>query len=282
MSASPVGVEHLLRLLDVEELDRDLYRGPHPENGTPFHMYGGQAAGQAMVAASRTVPLDRHVHSLHGYFLRPGASDRPAIIEVFRDRDGRSFSARRVVVKQGGEVIFSAAMSFHVDEEGPEYDGIAFPEGVPMPEEIPEEPAVGHNSMLELRPVVTGFRGPGGAPHAMATFWARTRGPVPEDRTLHAALLVYLSDLGTGFSKVDQPGLPKGGPSIDHAVWLYGPARVDEWVLVDQWPVRSYGARGVYGGAIWDRTGRSLASIAQDSLLRPGMQRRPDPPGKAS
>jgi acyl-CoA thioesterase II len=262
----PRDVADLLRLLDLEQLDRDLYRARNPEQRIRWRLYGGQVAAQAARAASLTVPSERSLHSLHGYFLRQGTPDQPTILQVDRDRDGRSFSARHVVARQNGEVILSLLVSFHVDEEGREFQEPAQPPSVADPEDLPEDPLVGHNTMFDLRALATDQRLPPfrGMPHI---FWARTRGPLPADRLLHACVLTYLSDMGTGFAKVPSEE-PMGGASIDHVVWFHRPVRMDDWVLVDLEPVSASGARGYYRGSIYSRDGRLVASLAQEQLMR--------------
>jgi acyl-CoA thioesterase-2 len=263
-------VAELLHVLDLEELDRDIFRGRNPSGDVRRpRLFGGQVAAQATRAAGLTVPDDRRVHSLHGYFLRAGQADRPTILHVDRDRDGRSFSARHVTARQDGEVIFSLLVSFHVDEVGPDFQATGLPAGVPMPEDVP--PPQGwfpHLSVLDLR--ITGTGVPrnawGGPPHQ---FWARARGPLPDDPLLHACVLTYLSDVGTGLEKLrfDEPWW---GPSLDHAVWFHHPARLDDWVLVDLLPGASAGARGFYTGMVYDRAGRLLATVAQEHVMRKG------------
>jgi acyl-CoA thioesterase-2 len=264
-------VAELLQVLDLEELDRDIFRGLNPSGDVKRpRLFGGQVAAQAARAASLTVDGDRSIHSLHGYFLRAGQADRPTILHVDRDRDGRSFSARHVTARQDGEVIMSLLVSFHVDEDGPEFQVVdGLPEGVPMPEDV--EPPAGwfpHASVLDLRITGTGRpRGSwGGPPHQ---FWARARGPLPDDRLLHACVLTYLSDVGTGLEKLmlDEPWW---GPSLDHAVWFHHPARLDDWVLVDLVPGAAAGARGFYTGMVYDREGHLLATIAQEHVMRRG------------
>lgn len=266
-------VVELLHVLDLEELDRDIFRGLNPRGDRRRpRLFGGQVAAQAARAASLTVPDDRSIHSLHGYFLRAGQSGRPTILHVDRDRDGRSFSARHVTARQDGDVIMSLLVSFHVDEAGPEHPPPGLPEGVPMPEAVPApEGRFPHSSVLDLR--ITGAGRPRGAwgspPHQ---FWARARGPLPDDRLLHACVLTYLSDVGTGIEKL---GLeePWWGPSLDHAIWFHHAARLDDWVLVDLLPGAAAGARGFYTGTVHDRDGRLLATIAQEHVMRAGVPR---------
>jgi acyl-CoA thioesterase-2 len=268
--AHPRDVADLLRLLELEELDRDLYRGANPRHPFLPHLYGGQVAAQAVRAASLTVPEGRWLHSLHGYFLRRGDTERSTILHVDRDRDGRSFSARHVVARQDGAAIFSMLASFHIDEPGREYQH-ARPESVRAPEDIPEGPLVGHNTMFDLRSLAEG-RLYDSFPRMTHRFWARTRGPLPDDRLLHSCVLTYLSDMSTGFAKLPvEPGAG-GGPSLDHAVWFHRPARLDDWVLVDLEPIAAGGARGYYTGTVHDRAGNLVATIAQEHLLRPRAQ----------
>jgi len=261
----PRDVADLLRLLELEQLDRDLFRARNPEQRLRWRLYGGQVAAQAARAASLTVPDARSLHSLHGYFLRSGSPDLPTILQVDRDRDGRSFSARHVVARQNGEVILSLLVSFHIDEAGREYQEREIPPAV-APEELPEHPRVGHNTMFDLRALARDERRPpfGGMPHR---FWARTRGALPDDWLLHACVLTYLSDMGTGFAKVPSDE-PMGGPSIDHAVWFHRPVRMDDWVLVDLEPVSASGARAFYTGSIHSRDGTLAATLTQEHLLR--------------
>ena len=262
-------VAELLRVLDLEELDRDIFRGvnPHGDERRP-RLFGGQVAAQAARAASLTVPDDRSIHSLHGYFLRAGQSDRPTILHVDRDRDGQSYSGRHVAARQDGEVIMSLLVSFHVEEDGPEFQALGPPPDVPSPEEIPAPTFTPHAAIFDLRVAGRGeARGDfPGSPHQ---FWARARGPLPDDPHLHACVLTYLSDVGTGLAKLPAGDPPWMGPSLDHAVWFHHPGRMDDWVLVDLVPVASAGARGFYTGTVHDRAGRLLATIAQEHVMRP-------------
>ncbi len=228
-------VAELLRVLDLEELDRDIFRAVNPRSDARRpRLFGGQVAAQAARAASLTVPEDRSLHSLHGYFLRAGRAERPTILHVDRDRDGRSFSARHVAARQEGEVIMSLLVSFHVDEEGHDFQPVVV-DTVPAPEEVaPAGPGSLHSAIFDLR--VLGIGSPAGAFfRSPYRFWARARAALPPDRLLHACVLAYLSDIGTGLAKLDDDR-PRGGPSLDHAVWFHRPARMDDWVLVDLVP----------------------------------------------
>jgi acyl-CoA thioesterase-2 len=263
--------ETLEELLDLEELDRDLYRAHNPRRPFTDHLYGGQVAAQALRAAGLTVAEDRFPHSLHGYYLRSGEPEHPTIMKVSRDRDGRSFSARRVVALQRGEAIFTAAVSFHIDEQSGDWSGVALPEGVPSPEELGalgEHRIRGDDVLMEMRTV-----DPAPADLARQTasrfIWSRTRERLPDDRVVHAGAVVYLSDMSTGFADLDEPGLPRGGTSLDHTVYFHRPARADEWMFMALEPVSAAGARGVYRGSVHDRDGRLLATLVQENLMRP-------------
>jgi acyl-CoA thioesterase-2 len=254
--------EDLARVLDIERLDRDLFRGIHAVSAADrFALYGGQVAAQALMAAGLTVSDDRHPHSLHGYFLRRGRPDRAVLLYVDRDRDGRSFSARHVSAVQEGEVIFSMLASFHVDEPGVPYDAVPS-------ELIPSDGLVEtENFLLDIRAPKPLFNREG-RPSFPDALWIKSAGPLPDDRLSQAAALTYVSDLGSGFGQVQEPGLPVGGPSIDHAVWFETPIRADDWVYMRVWPVKAGGSRGVYAGAMRDPQGRLGATLAQEMLLR--------------
>jgi acyl-CoA thioesterase-2 len=257
-------VDDLATLLDLEELDRDLFRGRNGRHKDPrVSLFGGQVAAQALRAASLTVPEGRFPHSLHGYFLRAGRPDHPVIFAVDRDRDGGTFSARHVRALQHGEVIFSMLSSFQSTEEGASY------ETPPSREVGPPEsyPARDWDPLVESRDVSFKEVWPG---HQVSdVVWARVPTPFPDDPILHACALTYISDYGNGFATVDVPGLPPGGPSIDHVLWFHHPIRVDEWVLLDLTPARASGARGSYLGTLRNERGDLGAVIGQETLLRP-------------
>jgi acyl-CoA thioesterase II len=264
-----------LAWLDMEELDRDLYRADNESSAfRRRRLYGGQVAAQALRAAGMTVPDDRLPHSLHGYFLRAGAPQRPVIFRVDRDRDGRSFSARRVAAIQNGEVIFEMTASFQVPEESPEYRAPIDPTVAP-----PDPSAATH--FAEIHPCLDVHvldliepRQPGDG-RSLDRLWARARGTFTDSPIIHACLVTFMSDLGSGFGTLDLPGLPVFGPSIDHAVWFQSPVRADDWVLFDAHALKVGGSRGLYMGSAHDREGRLGATFAQEMLLRPKPQ-QPD------
>ncbi|MFN8026568.1 MAG: thioesterase family protein [Acidimicrobiia bacterium] len=264
---------NLVQLLDLEELDTDLYRARNPEQSFTPHLYGGQVAAQALRAAANTVEADRPPHSVHCYFPRRGEADIPTIMRVERSRDGRAFSARTVVAQQRGKAIFTASASFHVHEDSPDFDGhpLAADAGEPGPPGKYDRP-----SRLSGSTVIFDTRGmypPGPDEHGYLRpsrrFWARSPEPLPDDPVVHACGLVYLSDMSTGFSETWIDDLPPGGPSIDHAMWFHRLIRADDWVYVDQEPVTAHGARGLYRGYLHDATGRLGATFVQETLLRP-------------
>jgi acyl-CoA thioesterase-2 len=256
-------------LLELEELDRDLYRSRVDPTEPPRHrLYGGLVCAWALLAGAHTVADDRRPHSLHGYFLRPGKPDRPVILKVDRDRDGRSFSARHVTAVQDGEVILSKLASFHVREHSGQYE-TPVREPVPPPPDALEAPAqfVDRNPYLDARVVlIVGGAADG---HVHNRLWLRCRGTLPDDPVLHACLVAYMSDLGTGFGELEIEDLPKGGATIDHAVWFHREHRADQWLYLDQWPIKAGGARGLYQGAMHTVDGRMVASLTQEALLRP-------------
>ena len=252
----------LRSLLTLERLDRDLFRGRNANYGPRQTLYGGQVAAQCLLAAAATVDADRLPHSLHGYFLRPGRSDLPVVLQVDRDRDGRSFSARHVVAVQEGEVIFSMVTSFHAARDGGVFDD-APRSDVPAPEETATS---GWIPLLEVREVTpTDFlRGV-----FTDCLWVRSVATLGEDPLVHRAGLTYLSDLGSGFGQ-QQALIGRGGPSIDHSMWFQADIRADDWVLVDLRPVKAVGGRGTYHGSLRDRRGLLGATVYQEHLLLPG------------
>jgi acyl-CoA thioesterase-2 len=255
----------LTELLDLERLDRDLFRGRNEPGAQDRHaLYGGQVAAQALRAASGTVPDDRLPHSFHGYFLRPGRVDLPVIFEVDRDRDGGSFSARHVRAVQDGEVIFSMLASFHSARESADVDAMTT-RGGPDPETLRNRPTP--TGLVDVREV-TPTRVAAGQIRHPDRIWVRAAHPLPDDPLVHVCALAYVSDFGSGFGQTDVPELPAGGPSIDHAVWFHHPLRADDWMLLELWPMKAASARGVYGGSIRGADGTLGAVLAQEMLLR--------------
>jgi acyl-CoA thioesterase II len=277
-------VQDLLAILDLERLEVNLFRGRSPQVGWQ-RVFGGQVIGQALVAAYRTVE-DRPPHSLHAYFLLPGDPKIPIVYEVDRLRDGKSFSTRRVIAIQHGHPIFSMAVSFHVDEEGFEHQA-KMPE-VPGPDALPSEAEVKQNFLrmmpdpvrryyererpIELRPVE--FERYLGKKFDDARFnvWIRA-GQLPDDPAIHRCVLAYASDM----TLLDSSLVPHGhsvfekeimAASLDHALWIHRPFRADEWLLYAQDSPNMQGGRGFSRGLIFTESGKLVASVAQEGLVR--------------
>ena len=279
-------LDELLEILDLEELEVNLFRGRSPQE-MRLRVFGGQVAAQALVAAGRTVE-GRVVHSLHAYFLRPGDPKVPIVYQVDRVRDGKSFTTRRVVAIQHGEAIFLLSASFQHPEEGPAH-GLAMPD-VPPPESLPttEERLAEVKDQLHPevwkwitreRPIDTRsvtdhnpFRPVAREPRQLV--WIRASGTLPDTPLLHQTIVAYASDL----MLLDTATLPHAIPwfdptvqmaSLDHAMWFHRPFRADEWLLYDLESPSAYGSRGFSLGRIFTRDGRLAVSVAQEGLIRP-------------
>ncbi len=275
----------LLKLLELERLEINLFRGESRDIGAP-QVFGGQVLGQALVAATATVEK-RTVHSLHAYFLRPGDFYAPIVYEVDRSRDGLSFSSRRVIAIQNGQQIFNMAASFQTPEQGLEHQ-LPMP-AVPPPEQCPDlaakvraaldrVPASAQRFFRQERPfefrVVRAQDYLDPKPlEPIKQVWFRAVDRVPEDDSLHRCLLAYVSD----FHLLDTALMPHGlAPmrdklrmaSIDHAMWFHRPARIDEWLLYSMDSPSASGARGFTRGSIFTRDGKLIASTAQEGLIR--------------
>lgn len=260
-------------LLDVEELDDNLYRG-RCHAGRPLRAFGGQVAAQALVAAGATVSDDRPVHSLHGYFIRAGQPDRHIVYLVDRVRDGRSFTTRRVTAAQRGEAIFTLSASFQVREGESVHQ--ATPPDVPVPEQIGDAgPHVPGSSplqarlrpVLDIRPIPVGPDD--GAP--TARFWVRVREQLPDDPLHHACALTYISDLRLARTASATHRTAFGElmvASLDHAVWFHREFRADDWLLVDlRSPTAGFG-RGLAYGSFYAHDGGLVASVIQEIVVR--------------
>jgi acyl-CoA thioesterase II len=271
----PESLEDLVDLLDLEMIDVDLFRGRQPQTSAQ-RVFGGQVLGQALVAASRTVDAERHVHSLHGYFLRPGDTAVPIVYRTEQTRDGRTFSSRRVVGSQSGRTIFYMSASYQRAEPGLDHAD-PMPADLLPPEEAPTlasvlEEASGRKAeewtkewaALDVR--LAGRTG--------RQFWIRAAGKLPDDQALHACVLAYASDLTLLGASLLPHGLILGDPriqsaSIDHAMWFHREFRADEWLLYDQASPSASNARGFATGRLFTQDGRLIASVAQEGLIRP-------------
>jgi acyl-CoA thioesterase II len=284
-------LQSLLDLLDLERIDRDLFRGTSRSALVP-RVFGGQVAAQALVAAGRTVPEDRPAHSLHAYFLRPGDPGAPIVYEVDRIRDGRSFTTRRVVAVQHGRPIFHLSASFQTYEEGLEHQetmpATPDPETLPTAQELltphaglfPDPSVV--DRLLESRAAVDlryvqdpPFLTAGGGPREpRSQVWFRTNGKLRDESLLHVCLATYVSDM----TLLDSVLLAHGrggwalgdvvGASLDHAMWFHRPFRADEWLLYDQESPSSSGGRGLATGRIYTQDGRLAVSVIQEGVIR--------------
>ena len=277
-------LQELLKLLDLERLEDNLFRGQSRDVGAP-QVFGGQVLGQALVAASRTVE-GRQVHSLHAYFLRRGDVNAPIIFEVDRSRDGGSFTSRRVVAIQHGQPILTMSSSFQITEPGLDHQS-PMP-AAPPPEElrdlgeinaelvhrVPEKVQCFFRQQrpFEFRAVdPPDFLNPVKRA-AEKRVWFRVTGKLPEDQALHRCLLTYVSD----YHLLDTATLPHAVSfmqlqmaSIDHAIWFHRDLRVDDWLLYVTESPSASGARGFGRGAIYSRAGTLVASVAQEGLIRP-------------
>jgi len=279
-------LSELVSLLCLEQLEVNLFRGQSQNLGWG-RVFGGQVLGQALSAAAQTVPTGRMVHSLHGYFLRPGDADKPIIYDVDRIRDGQSFTTRRVVAIQGGKAIFSLGASFQTPEDGFEHAD-AMPEA-PEPETLESETVlaarIAHMIPEPLRTQVTGdrpievrpvqplnpLRPKVGPPNR--ELWYRTNGPLPDEPALHQYLLAYASDFNFISTAMQPHGVSWLTPnmqvaSLDHAMWFHRPFRFDSWLLYVLDSPSASGGRGFVRGRFFDQEGRLVASTAQEGLIR--------------
>ena len=277
-------LDRLIDLLDLEQIEVNIFRGRSPEERVQ-RVFGGQVAGQALVAAGRTVPADRPVHSLQAYFIRPGDPAVPIVYLVDRVRDGRSFTTRRVSAVQHGETIFTLSASFHHPEPGPEHAD-------PMPD-VPPPEAVERNSdrlarllgrvppqvresPIDLRSIGPMSAEAAGDPSLRTTrnlIWLRVDGDLPDDPLLHVCLMTYASDLtlldsvllGHGLSWLDGR---TSGASLDHAMWFHRPFRADRWLLYAQESPVASGARALARGQVFTAGGELVVSVMQEGLIR--------------
>jgi acyl-CoA thioesterase II len=279
-------VDTLLHILDLEKLEENLYRGTSPQVGWQ-RVFGGQVIGQALVAAQRTVDPQRRIHSLHGYFMRPGDPQVPIIYEVDRIRDGNSFTTRRVVAIQHGQAIFSMSGSFQVIESGLEHflamPDIVSPESLPSEKELAEQ-YIDHapenvrsywlrDRPVEIRPVdMTHYLSDHKLEPAQ-NVWFRATGTLPDDPAIQEAVLAYASDMTLLDTSLFAHGRAVFDPalqvaSLDHAMWFHRPFKLDQWHLYTQDSPNASGARGFTRGSIYSRDGTLIASTAQEGLIR--------------
>ena len=279
---------NLIRTLDLETLEMNLFRGVSPQVGWQ-RVFGGQVIGQALVAAGRTVDDERNCHSLHGYFIRPGDPSIPIIYEVDRYRDGKSFTTRQVVAIQHGAPIFSMTASFHRAEDEQMDHQAAMPD-VPMPEDLPGEKDLlarfsgqmpenmqryfNRERPIELRPTEQShYLAPKAGVAACQNVWIKATMPLPVDDRIHQCVLAYASDMTVldtalvthGRNQFDNTLMMA---SLDHAIWFHRRFRADGWLLYAQDSPSMGGARGFTRGSIFTRDGLLVASVTQEGLIR--------------
>ena len=267
-------------ILDLEQLEVNIYRGAvfSPESGFLQRTFGGHIAGQSLAASIRTVDPKFHVHSLHGYFLRPGDATKPAVYLVERPRDGGSFCTRQVNAVQHGEVIFSMGVSFQSEQSGIEHQDVMPP--APPPDDLPgfrkrsnvfDDNGFAQFAEWDVRIVPRDDLNllPGKA--SQQQVWFKHKEPLPDDPVLHVCALTYMSDLTLlGSAQVtheeDRPHLMVA--SLDHAVWFMRPFRADEWLLYDQSSPSASGGRALTQGKIFNQRGDMVAAVMQEGLTR--------------
>jgi acyl-CoA thioesterase II len=283
----PQSLDELVDLLDLEPAGENAFLGRQPDTELQ-RVFGGQVAGQALVAAGACVPAGRAVNSLHAYFLRPGATSAPILYTVEPVRDGRTFSTRRVVASQQDRTIFYMSCSFHLEETGLDHQGVA--PAVKPPEDCPslaevyaryagQPPDLWTREWAALDVRLAGSTRPGGgiSPEdgqpARNRFWIRADGKLPDDPKLHAAVLTYASDL----TLIGVALVPHGRfimdrtlqvVSLDHAMWFHRPFRADDWLLYDQVSPSASAGRALATGSLYTRDGVHAASVAQEGLVR--------------
>ena len=298
-------LDRLLDLLDLEQIEMDIFRGRSPDEQVQ-RVFGGQVAGQALVAAGRTVPGGRPVHSLHAYFIRPGDPAVPIVYTVDRVRDGRSFTTRRVSAIQHGKAIFTLSASFHHPEPGPVHadpmPDAPLPETIKrssdrpaqilgevpaemyeVPAEMYEVPAPAYEHPIDLRSISPLSGEPEWDPALRPTgnlVWLRVNGELPDDPLLHVCLMTYISDMTLLDSVLTRHGLSfadgrTSGASLDHAMWFHRPFRADRWLLYSQESPAAYGARGLARGQVFTAEGELVVSVMQEGFVRTS----PRPPG---
>ena len=276
-------LDNLIAILDLEAIEVNIFRGISPDENLQ-RVFGGQVAGQALVAAARTVEHG-FVHSLHAYFLRPGDPAVPILYDVDRIRDGKSFTTRRVVAIQHGQAIFNLQASFHDREVGLEHQ-IDMPTHLPLPDSLPDFKARMAPYRHQLgdwydrpRPIDMRYvdkmpmeRGTDRRPYQRV--WMKTDGELPDDPVLHACIVTYASDM----TLLDTTLLPHGHSwddrkvqmaSLDHAMWFHRPFRADSWLLYDQYTPSTFGGRGLANGSIYTIDGRLVVSVVQEGMIRP-------------
>jgi acyl-CoA thioesterase-2 len=293
ISTTPMAPQHLTEMLELEQLDSNLFRSRANQENMNGSLFGGQILGQSLKAAALTVDSARHAHSLHGYFLLAGARDMPVIYDVELTRDGGSFSTRRVVARQRAKTIFHMELSFHRQEEGYEHAAVLDidvpdPEGLMSTAELAKKYSAllpKDSPPLENWPSIVEFRPTNPdeflrrTEAARGLYWIRSSSKLPDDPATQLAGAAYLSDYFLLSSALlRHPEATRSDvllASLDHAMWFHRPCRADDWLLFDATSPFMGGARGFARGEVYDRQRRLVASVAQEGLVRP-MKKRID------
>lgn len=279
-------LNELLNLLQLEQLELDLFRGQSENLGLP-QVYGGQVIGQSLSAAKQTVEKERFLHSFHSYFLRPGNPEKPIIYDVEKLRDGKSFSTRRVKAIQNGEPIFFLTASYQANEVGFDHQStmpnVAGPEGLAsesqlvdaikqyLPPKIVE--TFGKKRPFEVRPVTVVNPLMPTATEPKQYLWIKANGTMPDDLSIHHYMLAYASDWGFLVTALQPHGVTLFSPkmqvaTIDHAMWFHRPFKMDEWLLYAIDSPSASGSRGIVRGEIYNQQGELVASAVQEGLIR--------------
>jgi acyl-CoA thioesterase-2 len=280
-------LDELLFLLDLEDLEVNIFRARSPQDGSQ-RVFGGQVLGQALVAAGRTVEVEAPAHSFHAYFLRPGDPNTPILYQVDRTKDGRAFTTRRVIAIQHGRAIFHLEASFHRPERGFEHHD-EMPEA-PDPESLPSwserlRPAIERvesdderrwlerDRPIDIRYVTeVDFLAPEKLPPRLLV-WIKADGALPDRPLIQQCVLAYASDM----TLLDTAILPHGiswfdrryrVASLDHAMWFHRPFRADEWLLYVQDSPAATAGRAFSMGKLFTRDGQLVASVVQEGLIR--------------
>jgi len=283
----PASLDEVVHLLDLEKLEEGLFRGSQPAKSDLVRVFGGQVASQALMAAQHTVPDDRHVHSMHLYFILGGDPSIPIVYDVENVRDGRSFTTRRVAARQHGEIIFYMTASFQVDEPG--WDHQDHIPDVPTPDESMTmdelissfSPSSAEHWKREWSSFDVRYVGDNRAEDdpqrrlvpAVQRLWFRADGTLPASRHVHNAAFTYISDLSLLGASLVPHGVVIGSPkvqpaSLDHTIWFHRPIAADEWLLYDQTSPSASGARGLSTARVFSLDGTLVATVAQEGLIR--------------
>ncbi|WP_305423804.1 acyl-CoA thioesterase II [Photobacterium leiognathi] len=279
-------LNELLNLLQLEQLELDLFRGQSENLGLP-QVYGGQVIDQSLSAAKQTVEKERFLHSFHSYFLRPGNPEKPIIYDVEKLRDGKSFSTRRVKAIQNGEPIFFLTASYQANEAGFDHQStmpnVAGPEGLASETQLVDSIAqylppkivetFGKKRPVEVRPVNVVNPLMPTATEPKQYLWIKANGTMPDDLSIHHYMLAYASDWGFLVTALQPHGVTLFSPkmqvaTIDHSMWFHRPFKMDEWLLYAIDSPSASGSRGIVRGEIYNQKGELVASAVQEGLIR--------------